>query len=166
MFLKLLYFYLLLIWKQICITTGINTGPLFWQIFFHQNFNKYLYLLFDREKKKIYKKPICPSSRTPYQLLKALALAMPHQGWSTAPCSRAQSGRGPQANIPVWSYPIPTLREVPNAELPQCCPHPPFLPYSWLGHWDKPWLPGLALIHHGDPPSAPDLRELLIFTVT
>lgn len=45
----------------------------------------------------------------------------------------------------LWSVPIPW--EVLNA---QGCP--PSLSCFWLGQWDQPWLPGLALPTPEEPP--------------
>lgn len=52
----------------------------------------------------------------------------------------------------LWPIPIP--KDVSNAQ-GWGCPCDPHLPVPGWG-WDRPWLPGSAIIHHGEPPMVPD----------
>lgn len=59
----------------------------------------------------------------------------------------------PWAQVPAQPKLVLVYREVSDAQGWEY-PNAPQLPCSWLGRWDRPWLPGLAIIHHGTPQGA------------
>lgn len=97
----------------------------------------------------------CPQPRTPCQHSKAIshcpidAVAglvfispQPCLVWPWALPRQAHL----QAQVPAQPQPVPVPTELPDA-WDWSCPCVPQLPCSWLGRWDRPWLPSPAITH-------------------
>lgn len=78
----------------------------------------------------------------------------PGPRFSPQGCQALPSWAQPQAHGLAWPPPMP--REAPDS-WGWGCPGPPQPPYSWLGPWDGPWMPGPVRAEPpwGAPASAP-----------
>lgn len=102
----------------------------------------------------------CPWSRTPCQVPGAINLCPSDTAAGPSlplpivlpcpPMDPAKPGQ-PTSSLPAQPQSIPISRQLTDG---WGCPSVPWLPCSWLGRWDRPWLPGPAMTVPGSPGGA------------